>query len=363
MEMRKRQEKKGKKKQVKFGEKSNSHISGKLKLESLTLEVHQVSNESDKQYISEEYSILALKNESTYLIATDLKGMKVIKDNILVFLDALPTQDFIGGLVYVDYLDCFLLLSGEILYRKEINNKAPSVYIDLKLSAEVILGLRYSRMNKKLITFIDYKNLAVINIDEKRLDLVFEKEIGESVRGYKIFGEQEKKVIAITEDGYVVLYVFNYEMRKLAAIGHHKIKLIKEIEESGLSLAVSDDNDYVLVEIIQNDNRFCSRMMVFQIDGLLLIQKAVFDAFSAKTQEKCCLQSVGCFGSHVFWVGLESFERAQIYVYDIKSGHFKELEEKRVEHREEFPTDIHRIENHLYYTGGHGRIMRLTVKF
>ena len=75
------------------------------------------------------------------------------------------------------------------------------------------------------------------------------------------------------------------------------------------------------------------------------------------------LESLGNVGRFIIWVGLSGLENgvAQLYVYDTETGEFKELEGKRVSHRELYPAKIHLLGTRFYFTGWNGKVMRLKL--
>ena len=217
-----------------------------------------------------------------------------------------------------------------------------------------------------LITNKDCKNISAINLESKQVEIEVEKIVGNYIIDFRLFGEQEEKAIAVTEDGHILLYNLDYNQKTGSVINSFKIELKEERKEEAQSIAVCDKNEYAIVEIGQSESPWVSsRMVIIKIEGDSLIKKAMIDQHSQKIGYKLALESLGYIGRHILWVGLSKLENgvAQLYVYDIERGEFKELQDKRVIHKERSPAKIHRMGSELYYTGSYGKIMRLRLKY
>ena len=91
------------------------------------------------------------------------------------------------------------------------------------------------------------------------------------------------------------LLVFNFELKKLIKFFQRKIELIPERHETLISLAISDSNDHVLLEIGGYRGLIgSSRMMISEILKNQFIKRAIFDPFEQAIQQKyalCCCES------------------------------------------------------------------------
>ena len=170
----------------------------------------------------------------------------------------------------------------------------------------------------------------------------------------------------MTEDGYIILYKLDFAKKRGLVISSSRLQLIEDRKEDPKSISVCDKNQYAFIEIGENKSPFISsRMIVFRICGNSLIKKASIDQYSQRIGLKLAVESLGYLGSQILWVGVSRLGNgvAQLYVYDTGTGEFKELEGKRVYHREDGTARFHRLGAHLYYTGWNGKLMRLGLKF
>ena len=331
----------------------------------MTISVETVKELKGDGFVGEDWTYLALKDESSFMIGTHHEGFKVVeKDNVL-YSGKLPVGNvWLGDIIYVKPLNCYFIDHNDKLYRKDVDHHPPYLYMDVKCGYRVGASFIYSAINDRLIINKDWQNISAISLGTKTTEIEVEKNVGDFIRDFRLFGEEEDRVVSATEDGHIILYRLDYAEKSGEVVAHSKIELIKDREEQPRSLSVCDQNQYVFVEIRKNgDPYICSRMMVFKITEDYLIKKATIDQSNENIGYKIALECYGYVGAHILWIGLSGNENgvAQVYDYDTESGLFRELEEKRVGHQEEDPTKIHRLGDKFYYTGEEGKIMRLIL--
>ena len=56
-------------------------------------------------------------------------------------------------------------------------------------------------------------------------------------------------------------------------------------------------------------------------------------------------------------------QTGQVYEYNDKEKKLSEIEDRRFPHRENGPSKLHRIDNHLFYTGGKRTVMRIIFDY
>ena len=336
--------------------------------DTLSLKVEVISKHNFQRDMSPEH--LALKDETTYMIGGDDYGYLLIKDKKEIYSHKPSRLESVDGLVYVAHLDCFILLKSNKIYRKGIDDQAPQLLLDLGFIKERIFELRYSSLNKRLIIPTNSK-LLIIDVVQKRVEFTVPRSKIESVFDLILFGKKQNQLILITDRGSISLFIINFEMKKLIALHHQKIELLKERSEGVACLGVSDDNKFVMVEIEkeEGDLSCSSRMIIFELKNHVLEMKSLLDVFSRKMMACCALSSFWSDDSHVWWIGMEfglaaaAAEKAKIYDYDVERRILREIEKMRVNHCSDLFFNMNRIGNSFYYPSSEGQIMRLSVIF
>ena len=211
--------------------------------------------------------------------------------------------------------------------------------------------------------------LVVTNLLTGEVEINLGKGIGGKIMEFKVFGKNEDQIIAITDDGYLILYKIDYLSRNGWVETHYKISLLEERKERLLSIAVCKESGYALVEIEgyrTNARRpISSRMMVFEVRQGSLIWKRSSDQFDQDLKSKHTLQcEERSPRGHILWTGLTKEEDGFIQVFDYEiEAEFIELVGKRVRHQVRNPIKSQHIERKAYYSGSQGKVMRYSLDY
>ena len=343
----------------------NKIIQKEFNEDELSLEVEEIADHSERGIIGEQNTFLALKNEKTYMVLTNWRGLKVIKNGAQIYSDKLPIETVVLAYFYATHLDCFFFVLNGKLYRKDIDDQPPQLCLEWEYA--YINCFSYSPINQRLIILFSPANISVVNLDAKRLEFRLDKRGG--FRGviwkdFKVFGEKENKVITNSGTGYLWLFVFNFKMRKLLSLSQHEVDPNQDEKLILSPIAVSDLNDHVVVEF--SISLRCKRILIFGVNQNILVKKVVYSPMYTTIVNNFSIYCCGCFRKHILWVGLElgTPSQAKITLYDVEKMDVRVLREKSVYSDSVFPRHMVRIENNrFYYTSRDGRIMKLTVKF
>ena len=312
--------------------------------------------------IGMEWTYIALKNPNSFLIGTSSFKFKVIEDDTEVYCGVLPKyENFICGIIYLpEPFNYYLIASKERIFRKHIDNNRAYPFMNVNCGRRAGACFRYSNLNQRLIINKDQKNIIVANPVTKEIEIELENTVGGKIFDFKLVGEQEDRAVAVTEDGYAILYTL-YPNEKSGIVAQYKEELlVEERQEKTISIAVCPKNEYVLIEI--DCGLICSRMVILKLSEGTFTKTASLNMYGKTTGSKYALESYDYVGSHILWVGLSVF-RPQVYLFDFdtETGEFRELEDKRILHREKYSYKLHRLGNQFYYTGVWGKVYRLSL--
>ena len=339
------------------------------RMEVLRVEMEKLKDHKEAGVIGDSWTYLALKNTSSYLIGTHQKGLKMIEENSEVYSGRLPIKDrSLRDVIYIPTENCYLLNHNDQLFRKDIDENPPYLYMNLSCSARFGASFKYSTTQKRLIIIEDWKKISSVNLLTKKVEITVAGSVEGYLNDFKVFGPQDTQVASLTRDGYLFLYKMNYNQRQGSILGSYKIDLMKERDEEAKSLAVCDKDHHVLVEIGQFDDPYISpRMILLAIDknNNNFTLKASIDCFNQNLGQKLCMDCYGYAGRDIIWVGFSGNENGvvQMYAYNMEREELKELEEKRVNHQEYYPVKVQRVGGEFYYTGWSGRVMELRINF
>ena len=334
----------------------------------ISLEVVKDLTKNNEKFTIE---CIAMKNNDCYMILTSTKKFKIFEKNTLVFSTKTPFETNIShevSIIYINDLECFLISFLGVLYRKDIDNKPPYFFMDIssispkdhtRFHYDI---LRYSEANRKLISFLKCKYFTVVDLQRKKVELQLRFRRDDRVEYFRLFGKDRNKVLAVTQKGYILLYILNYQMRKVLAHNELWIPLLDDVDGSGINLAVCDRHKYALVVVA--NSRSITSIELIQIRGSFLEKRASIVEPSTCERFSKSLEFYDYVGNHILWIGLSitCSDRAKIYDYNTETGELTELREKTVNHQVTLPTRIHRLNDGLYYAGYPGRLMKLNIR-
>ena len=93
----------------------------------------QISHLSESKLIGGFCTFFAFKNNTSFAIGTSGKGMKTVENNKLIHSGRLPGTSTgpLLDIIYVEHLDWYLLNYNSNVYRKDIDDKPPYLYMDI----------------------------------------------------------------------------------------------------------------------------------------------------------------------------------------------------------------------------------------
>ena len=340
-----------------------------IKIESLEVKVQEIKKHQVDTVLGECFTFIAMKNATSYMIATAGKGLKIFEDGQEVFSGPLPgTQEEAVSLIspnYIESVDSYFLNFEKKIFRKDIDQNPAYHFMDTCFGAKISNCLKYSKINNKFIYFSEFF-VEVLNLEEKEVDFKSEKlGIGVTPEDIDILGEEENRVSIISSNGLVILFEIDFVEKNFKLLDHYLVRLNCVKKEDGASIAGScGDQQYILVEIGQLDgpsNR--TRMLVFKVEEdklkLKFTLKSDFRFPPVVIVPLCFFRSVG---EHFLWVGLERGKgKVCIFDYNAKNGVLKLLDGKSVGHGVDDPFSLYTFGDDFYYVGWSGRVMRLTI--
>ena len=361
-----------------------------LKLKNLELGVERVHVSRGGDKIRSYNFLVGMKNCKSFLITASQKKLRLIEDGKKI--SSITLQEPLLDILYVPLLNCYFLAYGDKLFRKDINNEPPYLYLDIKCFCNTGACLRYSDQRNKLIISKTKENITVVDPKTRKVEIDVPKTFGGTITDFRLFGEQEDKAVALTWDTFsegevdLILYNLDYDKNIGSVRGDRcKIKLTREGEDAA-SLAVSEKNDYVLVELKKSEKltldpknddvlektqksknlpTLGSRMLIFKVNEDSFQKTETIDLLNLNIGYNHSLECLGCAGRHILWIGVSTDEEglAQVYDYDTERKELREMKDKRVRIQEYHPYKLLPLNGKFYYVGKKGKLMRLVVSY
>ena len=333
--------------------------------EDLRIEVKKLAEHYESGIVGNWSTLSAFKNDTSYAIGTTLSGLKVIeKLNVVYSAIFSEVPRALRDIIYIEHLNCYLLNYNFKLYRKEINQDPPFIFMDLDCGYRPGKCLLYSKLNKKLIVAREGQDIAVVDLHKKMVEMELRTTETTFVRDLKLAGKKENKICFTTIFGTIHLYSLNPRLKKVCSKNRYQVELPKETYEEPTALAVCDQGEYILVAFKERSKSFLSRIILFGVKGHFLVE------LSTILQRVYMFGNLNSFdtlgfckriGNHLIWFGL-SRRLLIVYSSNIESGELTKLGEGG-EHGSYRPMRMDRIGEAFYYTGEQGNIMKLKFRF
>ena len=179
------------------GETENGHQQEKgseFKEEDLKVVVEELRHHSG--VVGSSKTFIAFKNETSYAIGTFRAGLKVVEVDNEVYSEYFSEdQARLDDIVYIHHLDCYLLKLYGKVYRKDVDENPPYLYMDLNYGCNYGRCFRYSKVNRRLVVFKNELTLSVVNLERKQAEIEVNlgKEYG-GIHDFIVFGPFEEKV-------------------------------------------------------------------------------------------------------------------------------------------------------------------------
>ena len=127
-------------------------------------------NQGVQPQIGSEATLLAKKNENSYLIQTSTKGMILTEGGKVIYQGFLPYEDaMFMDVVYIPSLYCYLIDLGSRIYRKNVDDQPPYEYLDCCWRNKAGCSFLYSDQHDKLVFFEEEALLVVLDLDTKEI--------------------------------------------------------------------------------------------------------------------------------------------------------------------------------------------------
>ena len=209
------------------------------RIEGLHLSV-ELSKDCHKEgVIGGKDTLVALKSTNSYLVGTWGKGIILTENGAEIYSGSLPVEGkSLRDIIYITPLNCYILSHDKKLYRKDIDDKPAYLYMDVESGNKLGSCFRYSNIHQRLIMIKEETNLSVVNLETKEVEIELKKSAGNYIADFRVFGEQEDRVISLTHDGNVFVCEIDYAEKKGSVKSHHTEILDKKRDESIRSISL-----------------------------------------------------------------------------------------------------------------------------
>ena len=130
----------------------NLNLKNLMRINQMSIDVKKIKNDAEKGIIGFGLTFLAHKNVNSYMMATSRKGLKVFENGKQIYSSKFFKEDSeLRDTIYIKHLNCYLISYNKKLYRKDIDKKAPYIFMEIPCIYRVGACLLYSDVHERLI--------------------------------------------------------------------------------------------------------------------------------------------------------------------------------------------------------------------
>ena len=256
-------------------------------------------------------TIAAFQSPTSFAIVKSRTVLIIVQNSTEVYSDELTrASGLFLDIIYIDHLNCYLLIYKDKIFRKDIDGTPPYLFMDLDCQFGDASCCKYSKFNQKLIVVKDFENVLIIDLNKRRAEIEIRPSDPMKICRLVLLGRAENKIVFITLLGKICVYTINYDLKKICGKQSHQVQLIDERMEFCLSLAVCEKKSYILADFFSRTAIKSSRMILFKQEDYSLTQLAVLDELQMTQDAEIHIifECWGVVGKHVLWVGLSKGE-------------------------------------------------------
>ena len=165
------------------------------------------------------YTRLSMKNATSYMVGTVYASLLVVENGRMIFLEDLrhSLTPILGDIQYYKPLNCYLLCMKRFLYRKDIDNKMPYIFMKVEISNWFSSYLNYSPIHHRIVTIADKGKILVLNPLEKHKEIEIspKKSFSVFITSLCLFGDLDNRVIAVSKTEVVGLWNLSIPLKKV----------------------------------------------------------------------------------------------------------------------------------------------------
>ena len=144
----------------------NLNLRNLIRINQMTIDVKKIKNHAGEGIIGKYWTFLAQKNLNSYMIVTSKKGIKVFENSNQIYSDKCFEKDSrLRDAIYIKHLNCYLMSLDKTLYRKDIDEKPPYVFMNIVCGYRFGACFLYSDVHERLIIHKGHISLSVVNLD------------------------------------------------------------------------------------------------------------------------------------------------------------------------------------------------------
>ena len=167
-------------------------------------------------------------------------------------------HSLVTDITYVSCIDSYLVNTSEVIYRKDIDKGEAYFFLAFHPPQNKFGDtFRYSLLNQRVIIIRDFDRISVVDLQRKEIEFEVLKSLGNDLSIFRVFGNQEEKVAAVTNDCHIVIYSLDYTKKTGSVTTSFKIQQVSEDLEGQSELAnalsICNNHEYFFINLERID--------------------------------------------------------------------------------------------------------------
>ena len=315
-----------------------------LRFENLDMQVAESSKifEEDR---SPDSPVIAVKDKTNYLVGSTINfnlqrrsAFRLFRWGSELYSHKSSSEEALKGAVYVRSLDCYFLVYEFSIYRKDINDKPPLLFMNQMLNQAVENVRSHPSLPGRLI-LVSKGELRILNLKLKKFELIFKKNGFEVVsRAISFWGSRNSSALATLQPKNFLSMVGLASRRET-----HKKQIVQVRDFWGASItantiSTSPDNKFIFLS--HDYTKFASRkfyLKVYEVSRTSFKLRAEYEADEIKVHKILFLRR---FGQKYVFVVVQEFVRilefanhffAELFVFDASQGSIEKIKGARID--------------------------------
>ena len=119
---------------------------------SLRINVKEIKHFGNARVVTGWGTFIAFKSENSYAIGTEHKGLEVYNNGTKIYSALFPEdQNSFLGIIYIPFLDCYLLNHNHKIFRKDIDSQGPYLFKDTHVAFFLEKKLQILKVQQKVV--------------------------------------------------------------------------------------------------------------------------------------------------------------------------------------------------------------------
>ena len=234
----------------------------------------KVKKQTLYKHLEDTHIQTAVKNQSSYLLYSASEGMTLYNKGVKIWQEIAQNDHervVCKDIKYIPNHNCYLIYSEDnILYRKDISRANHYQILKLKNCKDTTRQgdlIQYSKGLDKLVLTKGLNECLLFDLYNLKIFSRIQSDLGGEFFDHQLYGAKQDKVLALTQNGWLVAFDFGSLKPKLT----QKYRIERQArrdEGAGPTISICNRSQYAFTQVYdQSQNPYfeASRFLIFKL--------------------------------------------------------------------------------------------------